>query len=288
MTPTPSLPADIVQVAQGGNQSLEWLKASDLRVDPRYQRPLDMKRVRKMARVFNADAFGVLYVSKRADGGYWLIDGQHRQALLHEIGWGDQTAACMVFSGLTLEAEAEIFILSNSGSQPNALAKFKAALTQQEPQAVEIDRIVRRCGLQVGAGGNQRTLQAVAALRRAYDKGGSFMLERTLRCILDAWGSDSSNFQADLILGLTLFQKRYNRDQPIDMAKLATQIAKTTPNDLLARARARRPSGSGSIWATEIPDLLVTHYNKSFRGAGAEARKLPRWEPRTNVREIWT
>lgn len=48
------------------------------------------------------------------------------------------------------------------------------------------------------------------------------------------------------------------------------------------------PSRSGSLWATEIPEQLVTYYNKSFRGAGAEARKLPRWEPRTNVREVWS
>lgn len=289
MSPTrPSLPADVAEVATGANQSLEWVKATDLRVDPRYQRPLDMKRVRKIARDFDADAFGVLLVSKRADGGLWLIDGQHRQAVLHEIGWGDQTAACLIFSGLTLENEARIFILSNSGSQPNALAKFKAALIEGEGGAVEIDNIVRRVGLQIGAGGNQRTLQAVAALRKAYDKGGSFMLERTLRCILAAWGSDSQNFQADIIQGLTLFQKRYNRDHPIDMDKLATQLQRTTVNDLLSKGRARKVSGSGSLWATEIPEQLVTYYNKSFRGQNAEARKLPRWEPRTNVREIWS
>ena len=288
MTPTPSLPAAIAQEAGGANQSLEWLKASDLRVDPRYQRALDMKRVRKMARDFDADAFGVLLVSRRSDSGLWLIDGQHRQALLHEIGWGDQTAACLIFSGLTLEAEARIFRLSNSGSQPNALAKFKAALVEGDAEAREIDNIVRRCGLQIGAGGNQRTLQAVAALRTAYNKGGGFLLEQALRCIMAAWGSDSSNFQADIILGLTLIQKRYRKDRPIDMEKLARQLQRTTANDLLAKGRARKATGSGSLWATEIPDQLVALYNKSFRGAGAEARKLPRWEPRTNVREVWT
>lgn len=284
MTPTPSLPAHVAAAAQSAAQSLEWLKAADLRVDVRYQRPLDIKRVRRMANKFDADAFGVLYVSRRADDGLWLIDGQHRQALLHEIGWGDQTAACLVFSGLAFEDEARIFRLSNSGSRPNALALYKAELAEGGAEANEIDAIVRRTGLQVGAGGAQRTIQAVAALRTVYNKAGGFILGRTLRCILDAWGSDSSNFQADIIQGLAILQKRYQQGHAIDVEALARQLSKTTPNELLAKGRARRLSGSGSIWATEIPDQLVTLYNKAFR---VEGKKLPRWEPR-HSRETWS
>jgi hypothetical protein len=284
MTGTPALPADVAAAAASASQELAWIKVADLRIDPRYQRPLDVKRVRRMAKDFDVDAFGVLLVSRRADQSLWLIDGQHRQSLMFEIGYGDQTVACLVYDGLTFEQEARVFRLANSGSRPNALALFKAALAEGDPEANDIDRTIRRVGLQVGSGGNQRTIQAIAAVRRVYREGGGLILERVLRHIVEAWGSNSSNFQADIILGLALLEKRYAK-LSVDRERLRQQLATVTPVNLLATGRARKDSGSGNIWADEIPDQVVKLYNKGIR---TESKKLPAWERRTNVREVWT
>jgi hypothetical protein len=264
-------------------QELDWLPVADLRVDHSYQRPLDMKRVRKMAAEFDLDAYGSLIVSRRADGGLWTIDGQHRVALMHEIGWGDQTAPCLVHTGLTIQQEAKIFAMANDGSRPNALAKFRAKLVEGDPTIADINRTVRACGLQVTPGIGAGHVQAAAALQTVYSKAGGLVLTHVLRHILAAWGNASTNFQSDILLALALFEVRY-KATGFDVKRLRECMSTTTPNQLMATARSRKESGAGSIW-TEIPSQLVERYNKRLPKGGP--RRLPDWERRTNVREVW-
>lgn len=282
MSPTTIPTAATTEAAT--SQRLDWLPVANLRVDHSYQRPLDHKRVRRMAKDFDLDAFGVLIVSERADGGLWCIDGQHRVALFHEIGWGDQTAPCIILAGLSIPQEARIFTRANSGSQPNALAKFRAQLVEGDAKAVDINHTVRRCGLTINSGNAPGYIQAVAALKTVHDRTGGLVLERVLRHIINAWGNDATNFQADILLALALIEKRY-RQAGIDPMLLRTALQKTTPPQLLATARSRKLTGSGSVWAGELPEAIVAGYNKATRSA---AKKLPAWEKRTNVREIWT
>jgi hypothetical protein len=283
VTNIPALPADVLAAASQTNQELMWLRVTDLRVDPRYQRQLDMKRVRKMAKDFDLDAFGVLYVSRRADGGLWLIDGQHRQAVMFEIGYSDQSVPCLVFDGLAFEQEARIFRLANSGSRPNALSLFKAALAEGDPQAADIDRTVRSCGLQIGSGGSHRTIGAIQAVRRVHREAGGLTLKRVLNTIVESWGSAATNFQSDIILALGLIEKRYGKEFNRD--RLRQQLTTEVPEQLLARARARKRSGSGNIWATEVPELIVDLYNKGLQKNSKN--RLRDWE-RKGDREVWT
>ena len=282
MTPTTEAAAAVIETA--ASQRLDWLPVANLRVDHTYQRPLDHKRVKRMAKDPDLDAFGTLIISERADGSFWCIDGQHRIALFHELGWGDQTAPCIILTGLEIPQEARIFTLANSGSNPNALAKFRAQLVEGDPKAVDINRTVRKCGLTVASGNAPGYIQAVAALKTVHDRAGGLVLERVLRHIVNAWGNDATNFQADILLALALIERRY-RQPGIDPALLRTGLQKHTPNQLLAQARARKATGSGSVWANELPEAIVVAYNKATR---SPSKKLAKWELRTNVREVWT
>src|SRR4051812_31723657 len=86
-----------------------WIRASRLAVDASYQRPRNERKIRKIANNFDPDALGVLYVSKRADGTYVILDGQQRHAALIEMGWQDQQVPCHVYTGLSVADEARLF-----------------------------------------------------------------------------------------------------------------------------------------------------------------------------------
>lgn len=95
------------------NFSIEWVNIAAIIVDTRYQRALQAYKVRRIAGNFDAEAVGVLLVSKREGGEYVILDGQHRLAALRMV---DRThALCQVFSGLTLAREAQIYVQCNHG-----------------------------------------------------------------------------------------------------------------------------------------------------------------------------
>lgn len=260
-----------------------WLPVKSLRVDPTYQRPLDNQRVRRMAKEFDLDALGTIEVSRRNDGQLFVIDGQHRISALFVIGFGEEKVPCLIHYGLSLEEEARIFRMRNTAVRPNSFAMFRAELAEGGNEAVDIEQTVRRCGLEITQGANRGTIQAVSALRRVYRNTGGLVLERTLRLIISAWGTQSFNFQADLLVALALVQKRYGVE--LDRDRLIHQLGTVTANSLLAQARATKvniTASSGSLWAQALPELIVALYNKNLR-----VKRLPDWERRTNVREVW-
>lgn len=261
----------------------QWLHVKVLRVDPTYQRPVDQVRVRRMARNFDIDALGTIEVSRRRDGSFFIIDGQHRIATMFEIGWSDQKVPCLVHFGLSVEDEARIYRLRNDAVRPNSFAIFRAGLTEGNAECIDIDRTVRHCGLQIATGGNRGNVQAVSALTKVYRNAGGLVLERTLRCITSAWGTQSSNFQADILISVGLVLNRLG--DTVDRDRLAAVLATVTPTSLLAQARSTKiaiSTGTGSIGLTVLPEIIVNLYNKGLR-----KNKLPDWERRTNVREVW-
>src|SRR5258708_7808516 len=51
-----------------------------------YARPLREPRVKKLVAEFDPLGVGVLYLSMRDDGSYWIIDGQHRAEAARRVG----------------------------------------------------------------------------------------------------------------------------------------------------------------------------------------------------------
>lgn len=55
-------------------------------VDGRYQRPVEEKRVARIVDNFDPRQIGALELSKRKNGTYGIIDGQHRLLALKAVG----------------------------------------------------------------------------------------------------------------------------------------------------------------------------------------------------------
>lgn len=63
-------------------------------VTEQYQRILNMKNVAGIVKNFDPAKLGVLVVSRRGDGTYAVLDGQHRLAALRRLAMTPRTVLC--------------------------------------------------------------------------------------------------------------------------------------------------------------------------------------------------
>src|ERR1039458_10327420 len=181
---------------------LKWVPLALMIVSPKAQASFSKPRAEKIAANFDLEALGFLVLSYR-DGRYFIIDGQHRAAALKIMDWGDQQVQCEVYEGMTEEEEAELFLLRNEKRNPTAFDKFSVALTAGRPTETEIDRVVRNAGLRIARGKTENTVSAVGALGTVYGRGGSDVLDRTVRIASASWGGDRAAVRSEARRGGT-------------------------------------------------------------------------------------
>jgi PII-like signaling protein len=128
-----------------GAPELAFVRIADMIVDERYQRSIErrgLSNIRKIARNFDWAKFSPVMLSRRENGQYAIIDGQHRS---HAAALCGVTEVPAVVSELTIEQEAAAFSWINGAVTVLSQNQiFKAALTAFEPWAVQCDAAVRR------------------------------------------------------------------------------------------------------------------------------------------------
>lgn len=86
---------------------IQKVKIDGLKTDYSYQRVLDVTRAKKIAREFSPELMGIVTLSKRDDGNYFIIDGNHRiyAAKMN----GENEVLANVFEGLSIQDEVALF-----------------------------------------------------------------------------------------------------------------------------------------------------------------------------------
>jgi hypothetical protein len=93
--------------------------------DSRYQRGIEEKRVTRIIDNFDAKLLGTLELSKRKNGTFAVIDGQHRFEALKALG--RKTCPALVHSDLSVQQEADLFARQNMGrKQLTPVQRFRA------------------------------------------------------------------------------------------------------------------------------------------------------------------
>lgn len=239
------------------------LKPNQTTVDHRYQRELDVKRAQKMSEGFSIELVGVPVVSKRDDGTYVRIDGQHRLAAMVAAGLGDIAIEMQVFEGLTLQQESELFLRLNGGRKAvGAIDKYKARIEARDPVALEIHGILKKHGCRVGFGRGKGLISAVQAVEYAYHKGN---LNRVVY-VLGSWmDRDSAGFDGSFIRGVSLFLATYpDADTDLLIRKLSTASPKPLLRKMQNESRQSTPT-QGAVY------VLLEIYNHKI----ARQRRLP-------------
>ena len=256
---------------------VEYVPVADIKIDMRYQRRLSLKKVAEIAADFDPAIAGVLVLSLRSDGCFYVVDGQHRAAAMRKLGI--EKAKCEVIIGLTLREEADKFVKANkTRKSPESLDVHKALTVKGDPVTLEINAIVERCGLSIqadgrGARGKRKpgVVWAVAALNDIYQRGKADLLEYILKLVMEAWPGDWDVLDQKVLLGVMTFhlkyQGRYRRDDFIEKMKIVSL------RSLRQRAQYHSENGGGGLSKT---------FCKALQEQYDWHRRTKRLEPATN------
>lgn len=252
----------------------EYLPASRFVVDRDIQRGIDTVRVNKLRAEWNPAMVGVLSVSRRDDGGDYLVDGQHRARALVDAGAGDTLVECKVYEGLTPDQESELFYRLNDYLRISPPYKFRARARFGDPVAHDIIEIVEKNGLTIGRDSDGGRIAAVVSLEAVYtgkvvSKNGNYpdILSGTLRILIDAFDKNATTFNGELIKGVGIFLHRHW--EKVRLEDVARKIMGHTGGavGLLAAARAYQSYQGGTV-ANGVAHAVVTDYNRGRHQSG--------------------
>jgi len=252
------------------------------------QRELVVSHVKAIASEYSPSLFGLGQVSLRGDGKYYVLDAQHRCAAAMLKGMGHVRVPFQVWRGLTIQREADLFRKLNANKKRvSALSNFQTGVTAEQPENVEIARILASFGLTVGAGGADGVVAAVEALvqiyesnvrgikipkrqdkRKVSDLPRGHLLSRTLMILTKAWGRDRNAFDGILLRGVSALL--YKHDVRVDGTRLAQLLAKhDSPARAAGKIRALKEAARVTPTAAAV-QYLEGVYNRKL----SEDKKL--------------
>jgi hypothetical protein len=242
------------------------LPVSDLLVDPTYQRPLRPKEIARIAREYNPIAFGTLIVSVR-NGQYFVMDGQQRLFAAKRMGWTH--VPCEIHNGLTREHEAGAFADINANRGPmKAMRLWNAELVGSRPEALAIQEILKKHGLQVEKSKRDYTLECIGTIREIYrESTGPALLDETLGILIQAYGGASESLGGMFLRGVSIVVRRY-RDS-LNPKRLVRVLSKNLPQDFIRAGH--QFTATGGHTSTGIANAIVQRYNVGL----STAKKLP-------------
>lgn len=245
------------------------IEVGKLKIRPQYQRPLSEQRVRKMVANFDDSLLGTIEVSF-AEGHYWVVDGQHRLAVMRQKNI--RTCRVLIHYDLTIEQEAHLFSKLNSqrmAALPRDL--YKAELVEGAERSIAVRDTLAKYGLKVELNtGNNRN--NVAAVGHLWELQADHVLDDALKLIINAWSDGESIPIHGALEGRTLaalgrFIATYRTHKWFKMDRLTTALMKHRPDELIREARSY-----GSSWRFGSAITLLRWYNFNLQNKLPEAK----------------
>ena len=222
-----------------------------MKVDHRYQRPVDSVHVNKISKDFNKRYLNCIIVSYR-DGYFWILDGQHRYNAA--VIKGITNLTCIILTDLTSQEEAKMFKdLNINHKKPDPYKLFKANVwngDKSDPEVVidlEIKRICDKYNIEVKKVGYKTTGKNLRCLSRArtivgspsYDGIACFEWIIDLLNMTD-WADVSNTYIREVILMLKDFWIDNNGNAELEK-KLIKVLNSTTPSEMMNTAKHDYP-----------------------------------------------
>jgi hypothetical protein len=263
----------------------DWIPVRQMFAAP-YERPLSQTKVNHILEHWDLRAVGVLYLAERVapdpvDLPFALLDGRHRKAAAEEQG--ETELPCVVYTGLTYRDEANLYVLFATVNRQTALDRFRARLQAGDPDAVRLQKIVRKeAGLEFPlhcAAGAEGFLNAVMTVERIYRNMGPEILVATCRVLRAVWKDQQRAWTQRMVYGMGHFLVRYQSHEYFDEARFIQQLQMWTPEQLFGRANLLAATGRITDARSSIGLALLEIYNEHLRTG-----KLPPWASRLYTR----
>jgi len=204
-----------------------YIRSTDLEI-PRwaYQRPLNVKRVKQIAKDFNERIANEPKVSLR-NGHYYVFDGQHTiAARIHRNGGKPIAVLCKVYTGLTESDEATLFAEQNGYSaELTAGIKIRARIYAGDPIACGFLKATESTGIRLDYGQQlgKKRMGCIATAFGEYRRIGQEKYREALNILLDAWNGDPDSLRAETVLGMCrfvdLYEGEYDRNRLVRRLK---------------------------------------------------------------------
>jgi uncharacterized protein DUF6551 len=260
-------PPGVAKITKGSRKKpfTRLIPAQDIKVDPRVQRQLIPARVKALAAALDLDALGILLVSKREKGDYYVLDGQHRIAALMAEDLGEWEVNCQVYEGLTLAQEAEFFRRHNNTRPITAFDDYDKGLTAEDPEVLAIDAILKKHGFKMAGSARDGVVSAVVTVRNIYRQDEGKTLDTTLGIIVSAWGQRAASVEKPILGGMSRVVSIYGSE--LERKVLVSKLQKSTgaASGVLGKARALKDMYPDSLEVL-VAKVIVGIYNTGRRG----------------------
>ena len=234
---------------------------AQLKVDLRVQRDIKEHNLRKLTANFEPALIGVIIVSEREDGSLWVADGQTRVAAARANGMTG-TITAIVYTGLSLQEEARLFLGHNAKSSVRALDKLRVSWSADELHALDIERALNAAGFSFRRGSRLRPAFAAGALIKAHRLTGGANLERTMRVLNDAWPTDENAAHGVLILSVAQFLDLH---KAVDPERLARILSAERPMTFVADTKQVKTIERLTTLDEAGVRILTNAYNRQLR-----------------------
>lgn len=238
---------------------------SSLHIDHEYQRSkINNARVLELAHEWSWAACLVLGVVERADGTYWVYEGQHRKLAADKRADVNELP-CLVFRGFEQPDEAAAFLRVNTNRGPvKTVDKFNALVVTQDPTALAVKAMIEADGYKVGNASGDFQVKCVGALMRAARSNPAMARSVWSACVEIFSGKPVHEGVYSGLFALEHFLARRQAGSAID-AKNLSLLVKAGPKAILqsiATTKAFRGRGGDKVQAEGIVQVL----NKGRRG----------------------
>lgn len=246
---------------------LQYCSPEQLLIDESYQRSLEagssQTLIRRIAVHWDWGLCQPLFVARRADGGLYVVDGQHRLAAAKLRGdlW---QLPCVVTSFKNAEEEAASFVALNQQRRPlTQLDLFKASLAAGDFEASQIMVALEDAGLALANTTNNQIMQAgrvvnVGGLKNCYRSHGVQVLTAALDVLAQSFKGEVLRYAGTIFPGLAaIVADEINRD------------GKFAEGDLFCLMTEMVCGAAQSDWVQEINLAMAAGEASSRRDAAA-------------------
>lgn len=251
-----------------------WAAIGELYI-PGYQRLPNMKRVEEMSRHFDPALLERILCNLRpGDARMYVVDGQHRLAMLRELDWTE--APITIHTGWSEDQERERFEYLNSSHARRALTAYDIHHAGG-PRAHAIDQAVESQGFKVSSTSQpaservtQRRITSVRALERIYDSasyGGEEGIRETLWYVKKTWDNQPGMLRSEILEGMHRFLMYAKSDRAFNDEHVIKALMLYPPQKVIRDAALRAPSLPGRLKMPRmVAALFRERYNYGLKG----------------------
>lgn len=234
---------------------MQMIDKHELLVDRTYQRDLNDRKSRDMARDWSWYACGVIVVAER-DGKRYVVDGQHRVCAAMRRS-DIRSLPCIVFQSAGVMQEASAFLVTQTKRKPvTAVEKFRALVAIGDQEALLVDDLVRKAGRTMDKTAKPTTVNCAGALLHLAAKNAE-ELDRVWPLVVTLF--ERKKMFAELIRALVYIEARMPKGASIADGVWGARVLRVGADDLLRAARksaAIYGNAADKPWAMGILDAI--------------------------------